>query len=90
MTMEFKFDDRHRELLDLISASGKALNAPVYLVGGYVRDRLLDIDDSQDLDIVAVGSGIDVATDLAASDSPLNPRSSFTRSSEPRWSNTTV
>ena len=55
-----------RKLLEIIGDCGQALEYPVYLVGGFVRDQLLGIDKSKDLDIVAVGSGIDVANKLAS------------------------
>lgn len=37
------------------------LNIPCYVVGGYVRDRILNRDLNNDIDIVVVGSGIEFA-----------------------------
>lgn len=37
------------------------LNIPCYVVGGYVRDRILNRDFNNDIDIVVVGSGIEFA-----------------------------
>ena len=36
-------------------------NIETYLIGGFVRDFLLNKRDSKDIDIVAIGSGIDIA-----------------------------
>jgi len=50
-------------------AVGKAaadLGVPAYVVGGYVRDCLLNRGTPKDLDFVTVGSGIDLAKQLAA------------------------
>jgi len=66
----FKIEDYEREILSLIGNTGKSLGFPVYAVGGYVRDRLLN-RDSKDLDIVCLGSGIELATAVA---SQLHPR----------------
>lgn len=49
----------------LIEQVAKDLGFPVYVVGGYVRDRLLG-RPSKDMDIVCVGSGIKLAQGLAA------------------------
>ena len=48
----------------MIQLSAEELGFPVYIVGGYVRDRLLN-RASKDLDIVCVGSGIELAKKLA-------------------------
>ncbi|MEN0051374.1 MAG: HD domain-containing protein, partial [Bacteroidota bacterium] len=44
--------------------SAEELGFPAYVVGGYVRDRLL-ARPSKDMDIVCVGSGIELAQHLA-------------------------
>jgi len=66
----FKIEEYERDILDLIGKVGKSLGYPVYIVGGYVRDRLLN-RESKDLDVVCVGSGIELATAVA---SALHPR----------------
>lgn len=48
----------------LISESAQKLNRDVYVVGGYVRDLFLD-RHSKDIDFVTVGSGIELATEVA-------------------------
>jgi len=57
----FRIEDDERDVLTLIGEVGKSLGFPVYAVGGYVRDRLLN-RLSKDLDVVCVGSGIELAT----------------------------
>ncbi len=46
------------------------MNVPAYVVGGYVRDRLLG-RPSKDIDIVCVGSGIRLAENVAATLRPV-------------------
>lgn len=47
-------------IFEIISDAAKELNVDVYIVGGYVRDYLLG-RQSKDVDIVAIGSGIELA-----------------------------
>jgi len=47
-----------------ISQAGKELGVEVYVVGGYVRDIFLH-RENKDIDIVALGSGIDLAKAVA-------------------------
>lgn len=51
-------------IFELISRSGEELGFPTYLVGGYVRDLLLK-RPSKDIDVVCVGSGIELAKQVA-------------------------
>ena len=44
----------------LITKASRALNYESYVIGGYVRDILLN-RPSNDIDIVTVGSGIELA-----------------------------
>ncbi len=48
-------------IFDVIHRAAEALNVETYVVGGYVRDRLLQRREPKDVDIVAVGSGIELA-----------------------------
>ncbi|MBK8044089.1 MAG: HD domain-containing protein [Haliscomenobacter sp.] len=68
--MVFIIQDHERQILQLISQKAKALGFPAYLVGGYVRDRLL-ARRSKDIDIVCVGSGIDLAEEIASCLRPI-------------------
>jgi len=58
--MLFDIKPFERDIFDLISEVSKELGSPTYVVGGYVRDRLLS-RPSKDMDIVCVGSGIALA-----------------------------
>lgn len=68
--MVFNINEHEREIFRLISESAKELNYPAYLVGGYVRDRLL-ARPSKDIDIVCVGSGIRLAQNVASQLRPI-------------------
>lgn len=48
-----------------ISKAANELNVDCYVIGGFVRDHLLRRGIPQDIDIVAVGSGIELAQKLA-------------------------
>lgn len=48
-------------VFQIISQAAKELNVEVYVIGGYVRDFILERGVKKDIDIVAVGSGIDLA-----------------------------
>src|SRR5690606_32885134 len=48
-----------------ISKASKNLNLESYVIGGYVRDFLLKRGDAKDIDVVAVGSGIDLAEEVS-------------------------
>ncbi len=62
--MVFDIQTHEREIFNLISEAAATLGYPTYVVGGYVRDRLL-ARPSKDMDIVCVGSGIQLAKALA-------------------------
>ncbi len=53
-----------QDLIQRIAQHVQKMGKEAYLVGGYVRDLLLD-RPCKDIDIVCVGSGIDFARDLA-------------------------
>ena len=63
--MVFNIKPEERRLLQLISETSAKLDYPVYLVGGYVRDRLLG-RASKDIDVVCIGDGIKLTTELAS------------------------
>lgn len=52
------------KVLDTISDIITSNNSDAYIIGGYVRDLILN-RPSKDIDIVTVGSGIDLATSTA-------------------------
>jgi tRNA nucleotidyltransferase (CCA-adding enzyme) len=48
-------------IFKIVAQASKELNVQTYVIGGFVRDFLLQRDFKKDIDIVAVGSGIDLA-----------------------------
>jgi len=52
-------------IFKVISKSAKELNLDSYVIGGFVRDYLLKRGDAKDIDIVAIGSGIALAKQVA-------------------------
>ena len=68
--MVFNIRPHERKIFELIGNTAKELDYPVYVVGGYVRDRLL-ARPSKDIDIVCVGNGIRLAENLAAKLRPI-------------------
>lgn len=51
----------HNHIFEVISQASKALNIESYVIGGFVRDLILNREFKKDIDIVAVGSGIELA-----------------------------
>ena len=49
------------KIFKIISQASQELNLECYVIGGFVRDILLDRNHKKDIDIVAVGSGIELA-----------------------------
>ena len=70
--MIFQIQPHEREIFRIISETAAELGFPAYVVGGFVRDRLL-ARPSKDIDIVCVGSGIQLAEATAAKMRP-SPR----------------
>ena len=54
------------EVFKTISEAAEALSLECYVIGGFVRDLLLERGIPKDIDIVAVGSGIDLAKKVAS------------------------
>lgn len=68
--MIFSTTPQEKEIFELISQSAEELGYPSYVVGGYVRDKLIS-RPSKDIDIVCVGSGIELAESLASKLRPI-------------------
>ena len=51
----------NNKIFEVISQASQELNVDSYVIGGFVRDLLLKRDFKKDIDIVAVGSGIELA-----------------------------
>jgi putative nucleotidyltransferase with HDIG domain len=49
------------KIFGIISQASQELNVDSYVIGGFVRDLLLNRGSKKDIDIVAVGSGIELA-----------------------------
>lgn len=62
--MVFSIQTYERSIFELIQQAAEEVGFPVFLVGGYVRDRLLN-RPSKDIDIVCVGDGIALAHQVA-------------------------
>lgn len=48
-------------IFEIITQAAANLKVEAYVIGGFVRDFLLERDSKKDIDIVAVGSGIELA-----------------------------
>ena len=62
--MSFSFNDKEQVVVDAIRKASDEVSLDSYLVGGYVRDRILN-RPTQDLDVVVVGDGIFIAHRVA-------------------------
>jgi len=51
----------NNKIFEVISQASQELNMESFVIGGFVRDLLLNRDFKKDIDIVAVGSGIELA-----------------------------
>ena len=54
-----------QEIFSIISQASKKLDIKSYVIGGFVRDYFLKRGTAKDIDIVAVGSGIDLANQVS-------------------------
>ena len=62
--MNYK-DALQHNIFKIISQSAKELNIESFVIGGYVRDYILKRGTHKDIDIVAIGSGIELARQVA-------------------------
>lgn len=53
------------EIFTIISQASKKLNLKSYVIGGFVRDYFLKRGTAKDIDIVTVGSGIELANQVS-------------------------
>jgi poly(A) polymerase len=61
--------DKELIVLKKIADAAAALNVPCYLIGGFVRDKILG-QETKDMDIVCIGDGIDLAYKVAEQFTP--------------------
>ena len=54
-------EDLQHNIFSIISQASQELNVESYVIGGFVRDLILERDFKKDIDVVAVGSGIELA-----------------------------
>src|SRR5690606_16197907 len=66
----------HHPIFETISHTAKELGLEAYVIGGFVRDFILNRGDAKDIDIVAIGDGILLAKKVAKN-LPSKPRSKF-------------
>ncbi|MFD1063443.1 CCA tRNA nucleotidyltransferase [Winogradskyella litorisediminis] len=64
--MRYKNALQH-SIFKIISQSADALCIEAYVIGGFVRDYFLERGDAKDIDVVAIGSGIELAQHVANS-----------------------
>ena len=73
--MQIIYSDEERLIFEKISAAADALQMPAFIIGGYVRDKILGRPD-KDIDIVCEGDGIKLAEKAAEKFNP-KPNVSF-------------
>ncbi|MDR2222829.1 MAG: CCA tRNA nucleotidyltransferase [Flavobacteriaceae bacterium] len=52
-------------IFEIVTQAAESLQVDCYVIGGFVRDFLLQRDTKKDIDIVAVGSGIELALEVS-------------------------
>ena len=52
-------------LLEKIAFAARKMQVPCYVIGGFVRDKIID-RKTKDIDIVCVGDGIELAEQVAS------------------------
>lgn len=67
--MDITCTKEERLLLERIGNAAQGLNVPCYLIGGFVRDKILG-RSSKDADIVCIGDGIELANAVAETYTP--------------------
>ena len=67
--MDINCTDREKDLLRLIANAAQDLELSCFVVGGFVRDKILG-RETKDIDIVCLGDGIRLAEKVASAFSP--------------------
>ena len=65
MQQQFYKDAISASIFNYISKASQELNVKSYVIGGFVRDFLLERGTAKDVDVVAIGSGIELAQKVA-------------------------
>lgn len=63
----------NNKIFEVISQASQQISIESYVIGGFVRDLLLERDFKKDIDVVAVGSGIELALKVSEL-LPKNPK----------------
>jgi tRNA nucleotidyltransferase/poly(A) polymerase len=63
-TLNFKENLQNEPIFEIIARSAAEINVDAYVIGGYVRDLILN-RPNKDIDVVCVGSGIELAEKVA-------------------------
>src|SRR5215213_8491149 len=74
--MQISLTNRELFIFETIAQAAEELNMPAYVIGGFVRDKLIG-RQTKDADIVCVGDGIALAQKVAQSFQPKPPVSFF-------------
>ena len=53
-------------IFKMVSKASSLLKIDSYVIGGYVRDHIMERGNAKDIDIVAIGSGIDLAQKVSS------------------------
>ena len=53
-------------IFKMVSKASSLLKIDSYVIGGYVRDQIMERGNAKDIDIVAIGSGIDLAQKVSS------------------------
>lgn len=68
--MQVIFTHKEQKIIDNIAAAAQSLAMPCYLIGGFVRDKLLE-RPTKDADFVCVGDALELATVAAQRFTPV-------------------
>lgn len=69
LRMDIELNNQEQSVIDTVAAAAQELGMESYLVGGFVRDKLLG-RPTKDADIVCLGDGIRLANTVAAKFNP--------------------
>jgi putative nucleotidyltransferase with HDIG domain len=73
--MDINCSKKELEIFNKVAGAAETLNMPCYLIGGFVRDKLLD-RSTKDADFVCVGDASELANEVAVKFTP-HPKVSY-------------
>lgn len=74
--MSFQFTPSELDLFKVVAQSAARLDTPAFAIGGFVRDKILN-RNTKDIDIVCLGDGMALASEVAKQYHPSPPVSFF-------------